>query len=231
MNKDKMSVVVDYRINKEHIYELERLGCRVIPTKPIEALYGAVRGHADMQIHFSGGKAVCEPTVYEYYQKMLSNTDIICGSAKLTDKYPYDIAYNTCKISKYAIANAKYTAKEILSQYNDVLNTRQGYAKCNICVVSDTAAITSDEGIYRLLLQNGIDTLKIRGGYIELKGMSGFIGGASGLIKPNLLTFNGDINTHPDGKNIISFCKNYGVDAVSLGKDALCDIGSILRVI
>ena len=87
------------------------------------------------------------------------------------------------------------------------------------------------EGVNKLAKSNGIDVLKINEGYITLKDMSyGFIGGATGLIAPDTLAVNGDIKTHKDCDNIISFCKNHRVDVLSLKKGEIEDIGSILAI-
>lgn len=209
---------------------LRELGFTVMPTIPVNAVYDQIKGHADIQIHIVNGRAICAPEVYEYYKKMLPEIDVICGSKPLGAKYPADIAYNVCGIGGLAICSERYAAPEILRQYKKILNTRQGYSKCSVCVVSDIAAITADEGIYSLLCKNGIDVLKIRPGFVSLDNMTGFIGGASGLLRDRLLAFNGDIATHPDCENIKAFCKNSGVDIISLGNGELCDIGSILAV-
>ena len=73
-----------------------------------------------------------------------------------------------------------------------------------------------------------IEVLAIRPGYIALPGYDyGFIGGCSGLLKKNLLVFNGNISLHPDSDSILSFCKNHGTDVYSLSKGVLTDIGTI----
>ena len=58
----------------------------------------------------------------------------------------------------------------------------------------------------------------------------GFIGGATGLIAPDMLAVNGDLKTHPDYNNIVDFCKNYHVDIISLKNGSIYDIGSILPI-
>ena len=75
---------------------------------------------------------------------------------------------------------------------------------------------------------NYIKNILKKKGFIELYNMEGFIGGASGLIDNKTLCFNGNIKTHPDAENIKSFCKNAGVDVISLNNGNLKDIGSIL---
>lgn len=227
-------IVTDYRTSEVTKAELGKLGFSVVLTKPIESLYDEVKGHSDMQLHIVNGKAICEPEVYEYYKAALKDIDVVCGGIHITGKYPYDIAYNTCVIGEYVICKAPHTAPEIIEEYNSlnykIVDTKQGYAKCSLCVVDNESAITSDDGLYKQLTKIGLNILKIRPGYIHLGNMQGFIGGTSGLIKPNLITFNGDISTHPDYLNIKAFCKNSGVEILSLNCGELIDIGSFLSL-
>ena len=227
-------VLFDYRTSEETISELARLQVDVYKTTPVQSLYNEVNGHSDMQIHFVNNKAICAPETFNYYKSLnLSAVELVCGSKTLKAKYPDDIPYNVCNLGKYLICRPLCTAIEILSEYHylktEILSTRQGYAKCSICVVNDNSAITADEGIYKLLKSKDLNVLKIQEGFIELYNMKGFIGGASGLIKDNLLAFNGNLKTHPDYENIISFCANVGVSTISLNNGNLTDIGSILR--
>lgn len=229
-----MTIIIDYRTGADSIETLERLGCNIIKTKPLGKVYPEINGHPDIQIHKAGDKLICAPEVYEYYRKLMPDRDIICGSAQLSDKYPYDIAYNVCRIGDFAVCNIRYTAQEILSEYERMgikpINTRQGYAACSICRVSDNAVITADNGIIRLLSGTGIDVLGISPGNIDLYGMEGFIGGASGLIKQDLLIFNGSVDTHRDGEKIKMFCKKHNTEIIELHTGRLTDIGGILAV-
>lgn len=235
-NKCSGGAIVDYRTDKESIKELNKLGVKVFKSCFIPSLYDAVCGHPDMQIHHLGGnRFVCAPEAFEHYTKLLPEADIIKGSKALIAAYPGDICYNAAAFGNYLICNAVSTTIEISSEYQrrgqTILNVKQGYAKCSICIVNDNAIITADEGIYKTALENKIDALKICEGFITLKNMSyGFIGGATGLIAHDALAVNGDIKTHKDSANIISFCKNYGVEVVSLKKGEIEDIGSILPI-
>ena len=227
-------VLVDCRIKKESMDELNRMGVTVYKSTLIKSLYDEISGHPDIQIHFINNKAICAPEAYNYYCSLnIENLELICGSSELKSEYPLDIAYNVCSLGKYVICRPLCTATEILSEYHnlkkEILITKQGYAKCSICVVNDESAITADEGIYKLLNNHEINVLKIRKGHIELNNMEGFIGGASGLIDERTLCFNGNLKTHPDYHNIVDFCNNVNVDVVSLNNGPLKDVGSILR--
>ena len=73
------------------------------------------------------------------------------------------------------------------------ISSRQGYSRCSVCVVSDNAIITADEGICRSAEAHGVDVLKIRPGYIDPPGFDyGFIGGqASKFQTQSLLSLEG----------------------------------------
>lgn len=235
-NKCSKGVLVDFRTSEESISTLKSLGIEVFKTQRIKCLYSSVCGHADMQIHHLGdNRFVTAPEVYEYYNELFAEACIINGSKKLSNRYPEDIYYNAAAFGNFLLCNSSCTATEILSEYRSmnktILNVKQGYAKCSICIINENAVITSDKGIYKKLYDNGIDVLLISSGFINLQGVSyGFIGGATGLISNDLLAVNGDISTHPNSSEIISFCKNYNVNIISLKKGTLDDIGSIIPI-
>ena len=228
--------VVDCRADNETVYALEKMGITVIPTVKVEGLYDAVATHADMQIHcLENGRFICAPEVFEHYKKQLpDDICIVKGKSAVGAKYPEDVLYNAAVLRDYVICNARYTESEILSQYSTlkkiIINVKQGYSKCNICIVNGHAVITSDKGIEKSLKNIGdIDVLTIDAGHIKLRGMPyGFIGGATGLIRKNILAVNGDLYTHPDGKIIEHFCKAHNVEITVLKSGILTDIGSVI---
>lgn len=231
-SKRVSAVIADYRIGEKSVKKLNEMGIKVILSCEIPSLYEAVKGHTDMMLHHLGkNKFVAAPEAYEYFVKTLPEADIIKGSAKLTDKYPYDIAYNAAAVGEKLFCRRDYTAPEILSKYESILNVKQGYSKCSICLVSKNAIITSDSGIYEIASAAGIDALKIREGYIRLEGLPhGFIGGASGLISNDTLAVNGNIDTHPDSGLMRAFCEKHGVNILSLNEGEIVDIGSIIPI-
>ena len=230
----KRKVIIDYRTQAQTVKSLSELGFEVIKTTQLKSLYKEVDGHSDMQLHITDEGIICEPTLLDYYKKFLPEYNITAGQTVLNGKYPEDIAYNVCRLGKYVICNKAFAEQKIIDYYTirgfEFINIKQGYAKCNICVVGNEAVITSDNGIYNTLKNKNLDVLKIRQGCISLYDMSGFIGGATGLLSDSLLAFNGDIKCHPDSENIISFCRNVGVDVISLSDGQLEDIGSIFVV-
>jgi hypothetical protein len=152
-------------------------------------------------------------------------------------KYPKDVYLNCVQVGKYLICNQKHTCNNVIefAKLNNVqiIDVKQGYAKCSICVVADDAVITEDTGIAKALCERtNIDVLVIEKGHVELQGYEyGFFGGCCGLIEKNLLAFNGSIEKHPQFDKIKAFCDKHGVEIMSLSNDNLYDIGTIIRIV
>ncbi len=195
----------------------------------------AEQQHADMQIiHICNNIFVCSETVLEHYKKMLPDAEIYCGKAPCSD-YPHNIAYNACIIENKIFCNSKYTDSIVLKKAIDagleIIDVKQGYAKCSTAVVAENAVITSDKGLYKIYVEQGIDVLLIREGHIILKGYNhGFIGGCCGKIDKNILWFYGDITAHPDYIKIKEFCDKYSCEVEYAKGFPLTDIGSILPI-
>ena len=161
---------------------------------------------------------------------MLTEAEITRGAVGIKPKYPNDIVYNITLLGGFAFMNTA-TEQEKIVKGGKIINVRQGYTKCSICIVNENAIITADTGIYRAARENNIDALLISPGNIDLHGMNyGFIGGAAGLIAPDTLSVNGDIAAHPDGERITRFCSDRGVKIIALKSGKIRDIGSILPI-
>ena len=146
--------------------------------------------------------------------------------------YPHDVLLNAARIGKYLLCRPDATAHEVLQYAQEagltVLPVKQGYAKCNLCIVSDNAAITEDASIASALRGVGISVLQIAHGGVSLPPYPyGFIGGASGNDGTHVF-FCGSLALHPDGARIAAFCAEHGRVAVSLADHPLYDVGSLL---
>lgn len=232
-NKKIKAVLIDYRADRAE-EELKKLGIKVFKTPPLNIAYPTISGHADIVFHqLNQNKAVVAPEAYLYFNKLFSDIEIIKGSSKVLNTYPFDIAYNVARVGEVAFHNNKYTDKKISEYFFEngvkLITVHQGYSKCSISIVSKNAIITSDENISNNAKNNNIDVLLISVGSVKLKDFPyGFIGGASGLISNDTLVFNGSVENHPDYSNIKSFCKNHNVEIYSLHNGELEDIGSII---
>lgn len=235
--KNKVScVIVDYRINQDSEKTLIDNGIKVIKTAKLNNLYEAVDGHPDMQIHHIGDDLfVCEKTLVDYYKKQLPDANIVSGNSTLKNKYPCDIAYNACRIGDYLFHNLSFTDSKLLEYYKrngvKLINVKQGYAKCSVCILNKNAIITSDIKIAELAQNSGIDAMFFNSNEITLKGLNyGFIGGICGMISKNTLAINGDVKKLTNYQSLLDFCQTYQTNVLRLNDLVPEDIGSILPI-
>lgn len=224
----------------------EELGIAVIPIPNIGSVALEVRGHADLALHHVGGyNIIASSDTYSRIQIRLSGMDsrfgmdswnIIPSLGNLSPKYPGDIALNALRIGRYLFCNMEHTDVRLLEYCEkyciEVVNVKQGYTKCSVCVVQEDAAITSDPQLAEVMVQKRINVLVIEPGYIDLEGYDyGFIGGASGKIAADTLCFTGSLKNHPSNNSICDFLKEHGVNKVELTERRCFDIGSIIPLI
>ena len=211
------------------------LNISIIRIKKSLILQAPVSSHADMLYHHLGDKDILLSKCSKDAQSELINLGFNSKTIgkELSEIYPNDIALNSARVGKKLICNFKYTALEILDYCNEnnieVIDIPQGYAKCSICVVNKNAIITEDKSIKFICEQKGIDVLLVQKGHVSLPVFEyGFIGGCSALISSSELAFFGNIEKHPNYKNIKSFLNNYNIVPISLSKNKLTDIGGII---
>ena len=150
--------------------------------------------------------------------------------------YPDNVKFNAVVMGEYFIHNLKFTSEKLLEEAKclnkTLVNVPQGYTKCNMAVVSDNAAITSDMGIAHALtaMNVAIDLLVVAPGHVILKGFPhGFIGGASGRVGDEMI-FHGNLAEHPDFNKIADFVKKHNCKLTYFEDFGLEDIGSIFEV-
>lgn len=220
---------------------LKDKGHHICEIKRTNAVYDAVSTHADIYLcPLSCGLVVAQ----EQCDRIGVQLEELVGSAELNEpvywvgssplgfKYPENIKYNAVQMGKHFIHNLKYTDKLLLGMAKrlglNMISVKQGYTKCNLVVVDDQSAITSDVGLAKALRSNGIDVLIVTPGHVLLEGFSyGFLGGASGRIGDEIL-FNGNLSAHPDYAAIKAFIENKSLKIKDFKEYPLEDIGSII---
>lgn len=238
MFQNKNLVIIDQNTPQAAVKTLQSFGVISILSAKVPNIITGVCTHPDMQIHpVNPQTIICAPSVYAYYKKALNpyNVEVIMGETAIESTYPNDIAYNIARIGNIVIGNIPYCDKKILRYYQNagyrIVPVKQGYTKCNLCIVRNDAAITSDPGISTALTDCGVDVLQINAGEILLDGTEyGFIGGTCGLIGPKTMAFCGDITKHSSYESIKEFLKKHGVDIIILCEQKLQDIGSIIPI-
>lgn len=232
-------VITDYRLPKKCEKTLEAYGYSTIKLPPCPTLSESVSAHPDMLV-FLGNKLFCHGEYYRIAKRvidkiaMITGLDLVLSDEEYSEKYPNDVLFNAVELDDHLFCLEAHTSKLIKKYVEnkelELVNVRQGYAKCSTCIVDDHSIITADTGICNVAQSHGFDVLKISPGHIDLDGCSyGFIGGSSGADDENVF-FSGSLELHPDGQRIIDFCRSHGKNAISLSDDRLYDVGSLIFI-
>lgn len=211
---------------------------RVIAPYGNARLPKGIRTHADLTFcYLGGGVAVAAPEAYDYYVRAFSGVGltIIRGGTRLDMHYPVDCAYNVAPVGKKLFCNASIADGVLLSEAErmgyKIVHIKQGYAKCSVCPVTETAAISADVSFCRAAEREGIDALLITNDTILLPGYAnGFFGGAAYMKNPHTLVTAGDLALHPDCERITAFLKEYGIRLEADSDAPLSDFGSLCAV-
>lgn len=199
-----------------------------------------VSGHVDLGIYTEAEFILLEPGIYELigvkleeiidsFKAESKELKVIKGSHYLNKTYPYDARYNILIVGEQCFHRLDITDEQILKYTTKhFVHMNQGYARCSALTVGDHAAITSDQGVAKVMKEQGIEVLLIKEGHIELQGFkNGFIGGVGGSVG-SLMLIAGQLKSHPDGELIQAFIMERGFQIIELFNGPLLDIGSIL---
>lgn len=190
-----------------------------------------ISGHADISALHAGANKL-------YLADYLSDCEIIDKVSELgfepnfvqtpSGAYPDDCALNFCILNDKLIYNPKSASDVVISKinYNECISVNQGYTKCSVCVVDESAIITQDILIAQKAENAGIAVLYINEPFVRLDGFeSGFIGGASFKTDKDKLAFTGTIKNDSIRNNIESFLAERNIKAVYLTDEEIYDIG------
>ncbi len=234
-----MICVCDYRTPAGVLDSLKK-EFEVVHLPPDTSLPAPVCGHSDLLIFRLGDHLIARKGYYRAAKREIdgicerAGLELILSDAETGDQYPNDCGLCAAVSGKHILCRSSSADSEILrlaeSLGYTVFNVPQGYTKCSCVILADGAIITADRGIAAVTLRNGVDTLLISEGYVDLPGYSyGFIGGATGLWGDKLY-FCGDLKTHPDHEAIVDFARKHNTECISLGDGRLYDVGSLIFI-
>lgn len=222
-------VLVAENFPEEAAEKLKKYG-KVVRTKANTRVLKGLDTHPDILVHpLPSGDLVVDRDNFDYYKEIFGDKNIIPSHTSLSAKYPSDILLNAFAFKNFFIHNLKHTDQVILDYYKnrdyDLVNIKQGYAKCS-CLVTEDFVIISDGGIYESL-KGLIPIYKIDHGQIKLQNFNyGFIGGATGVLGKKIF-FTGDFSHHSSYEEILKIISNYDYEIEILSKDPIEDYGSI----
>ncbi len=229
--------LVDSRIPTDALRALSRYADKIISLPPFSCLQKPVSAHPDMLIFAAENEIITSkryadenPKIFRELSDLIGRKTII-DEAELAPLYPADVRFNCFVVGGRLFGLVSALSEKVAEWAEDhsipIVNIRQGYAKCSVCVISHDAVITEDASIEKAMTESEVDVLRVASGHVALDGYNcGFIGGASGADGENVY-FCGDISRHPDYKKIEEFCRRHGKNCVSLGEGRLYDIGTI----
>lgn len=239
--------VIDFRMRAVEKDFLRNLGYTVIDNGFNINVYDEVSAHVDIYYLKVGNVVFAAPE-----KRNLLPFNVVCCTTPVGGVYPSDIPYNVCIVGNNAIHNFKHT-DTVLKMYLEghgfnLINVEQGYTNCSTVVLDDNSCITSDIGIARALMDNGIDTLYVSEPDIKLKRrsnkmfikesqmsfenspMQGFIGGAMARLGDTVILF-GDVNNLINGNKIKNFVEKKGLKFHNFEGLEVVDYGGVLEVI
>lgn len=234
------TVVIGEKYAEMLLKPLEELGIQplFLPNNPF--IDPRLSSHADLSILHGGGSVLWLAPYLRGtgFSDQILSMGFIPDYPEITQSvvYPGDAQLNVCICGKNVICNKAVVPECIVSSLTDlsrnVVNCRQGYAKCSICVVDENSVITADRGVAAVARSAGFDVLLIEPGIFALDGFAyGFIGGAAFKISDSKLAFTGHLDSHPDKNRILHFLKKRDIEAVYLTSQPAFDIGSGITII
>lgn len=219
----------------DEIEELSALGVQCIPLKACSYLDDEISYHADILSFNLGNGSVLinKGSVGERDIKNIGYELIEISGIK--SPYPNDVALNAALIKDKLICNTRSVDERIkdfcINNGIEIIHTNQGYARCNLCFVSENAVITEDNGLAYLLKNYQFDVLNISPGYFALSNSHyGFIGGACAKLSDSIMYFSGDLSSHPEYELISDFLNKYNVKPVFNSARPLRDFGGIVKL-
>lgn len=215
--------------------EFDKSSVKVVNVTQNELLEVPVSQHADILANYVGNSTF----LADYRQKdLIEFVELAGGTIKnvnnIKSPYPNDCLLNFADIGDYIICNQSILTNEIVNLLpkKQIIDVKQGYSKCSVCICKRNTIITDDISIYNAVSQyDDIKSLLVEKGSVRIdKYDYGFIGGCCGLIDKDTLLFNGDLSTHSDFDKIKNFLYDNGVNYIDIKGKPLTDIGSIIPI-
>ena len=228
-----MLFIIDKNIPSEAKNNLIRYG-DVLEFSSNNLTYPQISNHPDIFFCMVDETLMYSPnTPNEFVQLLISKgVKVSKGSQPVGPEYPYSAAYNAVITEKYFIHNQKITDANLKQATTErkFINVKQGYCRCSLLPLKNDCFITSDEGIYKKLVAEGLDILFVNPGGIILPGENyGLFGGTSGL-SGNRIFIIGNLEYFPEGKKVRSYLENLNYEIIELYNGPLYDGGSILII-
>ncbi|MGD0710126.1 MAG: DUF6873 family GME fold protein [Bacteroidales bacterium] len=228
-----MLIIADSRIPTEAKNKLEKYG-ELVLLKTSGITENSISGHPDIFFCNTSAGLIIAPNLPQQFKENLrdKNVSFIEGILPVGKTYPDAARYNAVITNHYLIHRIDISDAAIINDCKELvqINVKQGFSRCSLLPLKNNYYITSDEGIYKTLLQNKRKVLLVSPeGIILQDHQNGFFGGACGL-NGNQLFILGTLKHYKDGKKVKSFAKSLGYEIIELYAGPLFDGGSIIFI-
>ena len=233
--KNKVTVVFAHIDDNRLENVFDNLSIKVVSVNENKLLDDPVSYHADILGNYVGKSTfLIDKNQIELCRLIEDNNGKTVILENIQSPYPNDCLLNFADIGDYVICNKSIMTAEIRKYLPNkpIIDVKQGYSKCSICICKCNTIITDDISVYNAVLKyDNINSLFIEKGSVAINKYNyGFIGGCCGLIAEDTLLFNGDISTHTDFDKIENFLYDNGVKYIDIKGKKLTDIGSIIPI-
>ena len=233
--ENKVTTVFAYTDDIALKNAFDKLSIKVVRIAENSLLDTPVSRHADILANYVGKSIfLADKNQTELCKFIEDNSGKSIIIENIKSPYPNDCLLNFADIGDYIICNKSILTKEIVDLLPDkqIIDVKQGYSKCSVCICKHNTIITDDISVYNAVLQyDNINSLLVQKGSVSIdKYDYGFIGGCCGLIDKDVLLFNGDLSTHTDFDKIKNFLYYNGVNYIDIKGKPLTDIGSIIPI-
>ena len=213
----------------------DKLAIKVVSVVENKFLDAPISKHADILANYVGKSIfLVDENQVELCSFIKNNDGKSVVIENIKSPYPNDCLLNFADIGDYIICNKSILSEQIVKHLpqKEIIDVKQGYSKCSVCICKQNTVITDDISIYNALLQyDYINSLLVEKGSVSINKYNyGFIGGCCGLIDKDLLLFNGDLSTHIDFDKIEKFLYDNNVKYIDIKGKPLTDIGSIIPI-
>jgi hypothetical protein len=228
-----MLIIADNRIPEEAKNKLEEYG-ELVLLKTSGITENSISGHPDIFFCHTPNGLVIAPNLPQQYKEILrdKNISLIEGLLPVERTYPEAAKYNAVITEHFLIHRTDITDLSIINACKELvrINVKQGFSRCSLLALKENHFITSDEGIYKTLLEKGLNILLISPeGIILPDHPNGFFGGACGT-NGNQLFILGKLKHYKDDEKVKSFIQSLNYEIVELYGGPLFDGGSIIFI-
>ena len=225
-------------IPQAYLDGLDRLipGLMRIALSPARDLYASIAAHPDIRMCCIDERTcVVAPSAPEDVVRFMvrGGIRVIMSESIPHGAYPDTAVLNAVRVGTYLFHNTKHTDKALrdLARERGIqpIFVNQGYARCSVIPVGETALITCDRGIAKRASAQQLDVKLVSTETVLLPGEEhGFIGGASGIAPDGRIVFLGDVREHPDFAGISLFLDKHDIAYTYLENLPLFDAGSLI---